>query len=77
MSELQLLNKLMERKYTPAEQRGIDLAKAKIRSATYCENGSLRTDSDCVYWLQDMLTRACIDLELYREKLGELQKGKL
>jgi len=76
MSELQLLNKLIEREHTPAEKRGIENAKEKIQSTMFDNEGDLRSDHQRIYWLEDMLTRTCMDLEMYREKLGECQKMK-
>jgi len=76
MSAKQLLNSLTERKVSPSEQRGIDLAKEKIRATTFDTKGDLRPDHDRIYYLENLLTRACIDLEMYREKLGECQKMK-
>jgi len=76
MSELQLLNKLIDRELTPTEKRGIDNAKEKIQATMFNFDGELRSDNERLFWLEDMLTRACIDLEMYREKLGECQKMK-
>lgn len=70
----QFISDLTERNYTPTELKGLENAREKIQASCFDKDGNLRSDLSRINYLETLLTQACVDLELYREKISKLQR---